>query len=174
MCSWRASCVHAMNGFCLREYKYGCTCRLQCMSAVIKGFQFIIQRLNQQYSHTTVTKYGFKLHSDIFRWRKPTPRTKQTAILSCLSCHAHTLTHTHTFISRPVQHRATSCHTSHVPDQSQFVTTASLVTNLIALFFFQTPHFKVNIHTFVKQHIKSFIFITYSSWKFLFSTELYK
>lgn len=134
MCSWRASRVHATNGFCSREYKHGCTCRVQCMSAVIKGFHLIIERLSQHYSHTTVPKYRFKLHSDIFRWRKPTPRTKQYRHfkLSLLSC-AHT--HTHTFISRPLQHRAMSCHTSHVADQSQFVTTVSLVTNLIVLCF---------------------------------------
>jgi len=50
MCSWHASRVHVMNGFCSREYKYGCTCRVQGMSEVMKGFQFIIYRLSQHYA----------------------------------------------------------------------------------------------------------------------------
>ena len=96
MCSWRPSCVHVGNGFCSREYKYGCTYRVQCMSEVIKGFQFIIYRLSQQFAHIAVQKYltdssyvptcgGSQLHGP-----------NNTAILNCLSCHAHTHTHTHT------------------------------------------------------------------------------
>ena len=119
------------------------------------------------YTGSKIRTYRCKLHSDMFRWRKPTPRTKQHCNfkLSLLSS-------IHTFISPPLQHRARSCHASHVQVQSQLIATVSLVTYLISPSF-QTPHFKVNIHTFIVQHTKAVIFITHSSMKFLFLVQNY-
>jgi hypothetical protein len=136
------------------------------MSEVTKVFHYISYRWSQHYALCTYSGSIILTDSSYiptcFGGGSQLHGPNNIAVLSCLSCYSQTY-----LFSPPLQHRARSCYTSGVSSSVTIYTYCFSGDKSYCSVPFQAPHFKVNIHTFVTQHTKAVIFITYRSMKFL-------